>query len=227
MAGLVGILAWQYLGRSKEEDEKLGGEPITLSKDFEECMEASSLREYCQKAKIESIYDLSEIDKLKPISVPVKINFPDVKIYNIPDGAAGGDVFTIPLIKFDNNYCKLTDSNFQKLFTPIQKEEAIEYLNFRLITLAPSSYQRAGYTITSKEEYNKEIFKTCKKPIFWKKITDIIQETPDGFIINWIYFTPAYDSGVYETRVKVNRDGEIQILREGIRFIDCGRGIMF
>ena len=222
-----GILVWQYFGIPKEEDEEPGGGPITFDKDFEECVEASSLSEYCKKTEIKSVYDLSKIDELKPISVPVRINFPDVEIYNIPDGAVGGDLFTIPVIKFNNTYCLLTDLNFQKIFAPIQKGEAIEYLNFRLITLGGSSYDRARSTITSEEEYKKEKYKTCKKPIFWKKITNITRETPDEFIIEWIYFTPVHRSGAYEAKVKVNRNGTIQILKEGNRFIDCGAGIMF
>ncbi len=222
-----GFLTWQYFGAPKEEGGEQGGKPITFDKDFEACVKASSLSEYCKKVKIESVYDLSKIDELEPVSVPVRMNFPDIEIYNIPDGAAGGDLFTIPVIKFDNNYCALTDLNFQKIFGPIQREEAIEYLNFRLISLAASSYGRTRYTITREEEYNKEKYKSCKRPISWKRITHITKETPDGFIIEWIYFTPVRRSGVYETEVKVNRDGTIKILKEGNRFIDCGAGIMF
>jgi len=222
-----GFLIGQYFGTPTEKGEEPKGEPITFDKNFEKCLKASSLSEYCKKAKIESIYDLLQIDELEPVSIPIRTNFSDIEIYNIPDGAAGGDVITIPIIRFGNNYCALTDLNFQKIFAPIKRDEAIEYLNFRLITLAVSSYGRARYTVTSEEEYNKEKYKFCKKPISPKKITHINKETPDGFIIEWIYFTPVYRSGVYEAEVKVNRDGKIKTLKEGNRFIDCGSGIMF
>ena len=204
---------------------------------FEECVEASSFEDFYKKAGIEEAEFPFEPEWmsafLKPVPIPVRKNPPDVEIYNIPLEPAGGDLYTTPIIKSGNLYCELTDSNAEKLFAPIQKEEAIDYLIFRLVTLGTTDYQRARDTILTKEDYGRisergEYF--CEKPVpeSERRITTV-QETEDGFLINWVYY--AYlgrRAGFYEFKVEIGYDVKIQFLEvsddEPKPFYDCGPG---
>ena len=63
-----------------------------------------------------------------------------------------------------------------------------------------------------------------------KRLTTI-KETKDGFLVNWVYYTPfGYRAGYYEDKLKITHDGRIEFLEEVERplepFIDCGPGLM-
>lgn len=203
---------------------------------FEKCIKATSFTDYYRKAGIpfeEWVVPIEEWMKewIKPASIPIRINFSGVEIYNIPVGGAGGDVFTKPIIKSGNLYCELTDRNSQKLFAPIQKEEAIKYLDFKLVTLGRNGYQVSRSTILDREDYE-DVYRnlTCDKSISdsEKRITTL-QETKDGFLINWVYYTMFGErAGYYQWKVKVGPDAKIQIIEETDKpFIDCGEGAIF
>jgi len=196
---------------------------------FEKCIKASSFIEYFEKAGVTPMQDLKEHDweKLSPINIPLQINFSEIQIYQIPIGQAGGDVLTKAILKFKNKYCELTDSNFQILFAPIEKDEVIKYLEFRLITLASSAYGRCRTTILKEEEYSEKWCLTDKLEGKEKKITTL-QETKDGFLVDWIYYTSCAPSGFYEVRIKVKKNGELKVIDWPQQpFIPCGPGIMF
>ncbi len=204
---------------------------------FEECVEAFSFEDYYEKAGIEEAGFPFEpewmSEFLEPVPIPVRTNFPEVEIYNIPLERAGGDVYTNLIIKSGNLYCVLTDSNTEKLFAPIQKEEAIDYLIFREVTLGITEYQRQCDTVLTKEDYERisergEYF--CEKPVPEpeKRITTV-QETKDGFLINWVYYTFFGErAGFYEHKVEIGYDAKIQYLEAADKpFIDCGPGAIF
>lgn len=196
---------------------------------FEKCIEASSFVDYYEKAGIPFEPEWMS-GLIKSESIPIRINFSNIEIYNIPLEMAGGDWFTKPIIKSANLYCELTDNNAKKLFDPIQKEEAINYLIFRLVTLGQSGYEVERATILDKKDYENY---ECDKPIsdFEKRITTL-QETKDGFLINWVYYTIfGPRAGYYEEEVKIKRNAKIELLEKtnGLLkpFIDCGEGAIF
>ncbi len=211
--------------------------PTPVEITFEECVEASSFKDYYEKAGIEEAGFPFEPEWmnafLEPVPIPIRTNLSNAEIYNIPLERVGGDVYTNPIIKSGNLYCVFTDSNAEKLFAPIQKEEAIDYLIFRLVTLGESGYQVERYTILTKEDYEKVTEKGdyfCEKtvPESEKRITTI-QETQDGFLINWVFYTFFGErAGYYEHKVKIGYDAKIQYLEAADKpFFDCGPGAIF
>lgn len=222
IVGIVLMVGW-WIWKESENEE---GTEIPLEK----CIEASSFVDYYEKAGIPFEPEWMS-GLIKSEFIPIRMNFSDIEIYNIPLEMAGGDWFTEPIIKSDNLYCELTDKNIETLFTPIQKKEAIDYLIFLLVTLGQSGYDVERATILDKKDYENY---ECGKPIsdFEKRITTL-QETKDGFLINWVYYTPCGfpRAGYYRGKVKVGYDAKIEVLEQTNLFlkpfIDCGEGIIF
>jgi len=196
---------------------------------FEQCIEASSFTEYFNKAGIIPYIHNNEQDweKIEPVPIPIRVNFSAVKIYKIPIAIAGGEILTTPIMKYGNKYCEFTESNASKLFSPIQKDEIIKYLDFQAVTLAGSVYGWARDTILSKDDYLKSY---CPETNIYllndldKKITTV-QEVEDGFLVNWIYYTGMIWRGYYEVKVNIGKDARIQVTEEVHKpFIDCGQG---
>lgn len=200
---------------------------------LEKCIEVSSFVDYYEKAGIPFEPEwMSGLIKSK--SIPIRMNFSDIEIYNIPLERAGGDWFTEPIIKSDNLYCELTDKNIETLFAPIQKKEAIDYVIFRLVTLGQSGYAVERTTILDKKDYENDYENyECGKSIsdFEKRITTL-QETKGGFLVNWVYYTIfGTRAGYYEEKIKVGYNAKIELFEEANGFlkpfIDCGEGAIF
>ena len=202
--------------------------------EFEQCTQASSLKNYCQKAGIDLCQEADWLEGAEnPIAAPIKMNYANVTIHKVPMGLAGGDVLTEQILVVEGNYCQITEGNLNKLFAPIAQEDAIAYLQFRFVTLAGSSYGSVRDTIYTKDQYDKEnAYVNCPKPIAEKdrKITEVLAEEDDHYIVAWIYFDPTYQSGFFEAQFQVKKDGEIEIMnsrKPEKPFIDCGPGILF
>jgi hypothetical protein len=194
---------------------------------FEKCIEASSFEDYFEKAGLADAgfeFDEWMSNWLVAVPIPIKTNLPDAEIYNIPFERAGGDVYTFPIIKSGNSYCDITDSNAEQLFAPIQKEDAIDYLVFRLVTLGSNIYSYERHTIFTREDYENY---PCPQsvPESEKRITTM-EESNDGFLINWVYYTPVGERcGYYEYKLEIGYTGTIQSLEASDKpFIDCGPG---
>lgn len=203
---------------------------------FENCIEASSFEEYYAKAEIMLEFDSEWINEwLTPITIPVRTNVTGIELYNVPVEQMGANMFFTPVIKSGNLYCELTDRNAEILFSPVSKEEAIDYLILQLVTLGGSAGAISQHTILAKEDYDTIIEDPgymCDKsiPESEKRVTNL-QETEDGFLVNWVYYTPVgYRAGYYEDKLKIGYDGRIEFLEEVERplepFIDCGQGLM-
>ncbi len=204
--------------------------PHASGQEFEQCVQASSLRAYCQKADIDLCQEQNWLEEAKnPIAVPIKMNCANVTIHKIPTGLAGGDVLTEQILAVEGNYCQITEGNLNKLFAPIATEDAIAYLKFRFVTLSGSSYGSVRETIYTTDQYDKEDgYVNCPKPIKNRKITEVLTEEENHYIITWIYFDPTARSGFFDPKVKVRKDGGIEILNSPQEpFIDCGPGIVF
>jgi len=204
--------------------------PNASGQEFEQCVQASSLKDYCKKANIELCQEPNWLEGAEtPIAAPIKMNYANVTIHKIPAGLAGGDVLTIQMLVVKGNYCQITEGNLNKLFAPIAVEDAVEYMIFRFVTLASSSYGSVRETIYTTDQYDKEnSYVGCPKPIKDREITELLAEKDDHYIITWIYYDPTYRSGFFDPKVKVKKDGRIEILNSPQEpFIDCGPGIMF
>ena len=224
-----GFVLYWFLKLQVLESKPQAPESSVIPSDFEKCIQATSLYEYFKKAKIESLISLDEkeLKEFYPVEVPLSMNFPEAKIYQIPIAEAGGDVLTEPVLKIKDKYCPLTESNFQVLFAPIEKDEVIKYLHFRLVTLASSAYGRewCRKTILKEEDY---LEKACPLGEIKEKRVTTLKETKDGYLVNWVYYTMCAPSGFYEVKVKVKKNGEIKIISWPKEpFISCGPGIMF
>ena len=211
------------------------GRNLQINKNLEQCIEASSLHDYLQKAKVEP-WGNNEVWKvIKSKDIPVPVNISGIEIFQVPISAAGGDILTTTVIKSGNKYCKLTDKNAQILFAPIKKEQSVKYLIFRLNTLASSGFGASQVTILERDDYGEtdeeRIFCVDNAKIDFssveKKITTV-EETADGYLINWVFFTEVGKAGYYEERIKIGTDAKIQILEwPKTPFINCGSGIVF
>ena len=209
-------------------------EPAATS--WEECIEASSFEDYYSKAEFPLEYESEWMSEwLTPINIPIRINTTDIEIYSVPVEQMGADMFFTPIVKSGNLYCELTDDNAEALFAPISKEEVIDYLILRLVTLGGSASAISQYTLLTEKDYDtvaEDPGFMCDKsiPESEKRVT-AVQETEDGFLINWVYYTPVgYRAGFYEDKLKIGYDGSIEFLEEVERplepFIDCGSGLM-
>jgi hypothetical protein len=211
-------------------------EPTPAGTPFEGCIEASSFEDYYKKAEFPLEYESEWMSEwLTPVPIPVKMNFSDIEIYNVPVEQMGANMFFTPIIKSGNLYCELTDSNAKILFAPIEKEEAVSYLILRLVTLGGSAGAVSCQTILAGEDYDKVAEGPgyiCERPVpeSERRVTTI-EDTENGFLVNWVYYTPlGYRAGYYEDKLKINHDGRIEFLEEVERplepFIDCGPGLM-
>jgi hypothetical protein len=203
---------------------------------LENCIEASSFEDYYQKSEFNIEYDAEWMSEwITPVPITVRKNLTDIEIYSIPIEQMGADMSFTSVIKSGNLYCELTDSNAEKIFAPVGKEEAIDYLILRLVTLGTSTGAISQSTILTEADYDRIVEDPgymCERtvPESERRITTL-EETEGGFLVTWVYYTPfGYRAGYYEDKLKIGHDGRIEFLEEVERplepFIDCGQGFI-
>lgn len=155
-----------------------------------------------------------------------------IELHLLPIGLAGGDVLAFPIIEVGNRvlpkvYCQATDKNYGRLFAPLARDEVLDYLDFRFITLSGSSYGRLRHPISSLEEFESApCWENPEKDDVEADYCEV-EETSEFFVVNWVYYTGAGESGIYRQKIKVKKTAGIEYLTEVEKLLFCGPGIMF
>ena len=197
-----------------------------------DCYEADSVSSFMKKIGIKEFYIENWPDKYTgEVTPPIQINFSQAKIFTTIQPMGGGDHATIPFIKLDNTYCKLTENNAKIVFGPIQnKEDALEYYMFLRKDIA-SAYGANIFYILKKEDYknsrvdgNDGICPDNYKQTLNKVST--LSNADDGYLLNLITFTYIYRTEFRESQMKVKFDGTIEEVSQK-QLLDCGGGAVF
>ena len=110
----------------------------------------------------------------------------------------------------------------------------MKYVDFLGVTMGSSAYNRARKTVWQTADYDTiGCQATPDSPAgkipgqTTRKITSA-QQNPDGFEVNWVYFTPTYPAGYFLDTYLVKTDGEISNLNVPDQpFWACGGGFLF
>jgi len=170
--------------------------------------------------------------ELLPLSLQKKL--PEgITFHLVPFALAGGDVLAVPLIEIRNTflpnvYCRATDKNYSRLFSPLAYEEVLDYLEFRLIKLSASTYGKTALVIRRPIPIkdSKLCLKNPKKEgidVAYSKV----EEKAENYLVDWVYSTSTGRMGVYIQKLEVEKNAQIKSLGEVEEILYCGQGVRF
>ena len=169
----------------------------------------------------------------KEIIPPVSTQIPINKITMLPVGLGGGDSIYTSVVELPGNqFFKLGGDNIDKVFSVSNPQEALKYVDFLMVTLGRSNYDRVKQTVWQAADYDKigcgalpgngNRALPKERPVSQAKISG------DGFEVEWVYFTPALAAGYHKTLIQVEKNGGFTVKdNSGEPFWSCGGGFVF